>query len=1001
MRRILFLILSIAMMLPISTPAFAQKSSKVSVSLFEDGGTDVLGYATVSLTAKNATRVYKYTLTNDQGTATFSEVKNGTYVLKAELMGYVTLEKEFSVKDADVNLGKLAMKLDTQALDAASVSAVGNPIVIKKDTIEYNASSFKTNETDVLEDLLKKLPGVEVGTDGSITANGQTVSKVYIDGKTFFMDDPAVASKNLPAKMVNKVKVVKKKSDQAEFTGIEDGEEETVLDLSVQQSMMDGLMGNVNLGAGHDVPAMANASEEMKSKIYNDARYSSNLFMGKFSNGKQFSLIGNANNGGNVGFGDRGGMNRGSGGVTTSYMLGANLGADLLDDKMELTGNYSLNGMDNDSWNKSYRENYFEGYTRFNNNETQSLSNNLGHRIGMRIKHDFSKSSSLIFEPSINFTRGENTSLETFDTDVLTLADQVFGKEKDGFSFNGGSSQNVSASGRLQYRQRLGIPGRTLVINSNFSFSDNRQDGYTQSLTNNYQNSNLFNTDIINQRNKQGSTSQSASVRMNYTEPLGNYFYVEASYNLNWSHSQSYKDAFDAGPFDVNGFTHGAFVGYSPRHDVNPVYNPLDEIRNIANSNEIINDNLRQTAGLEMLYQSTKLRAQVGFNIIPTRIHNYTDRETYQIDTTYSILNWSPTAMVIWDPTNSTNIRFNYRGSSSQPSVSQLVPVLDNSNPIMQSLGNPYLNPSFSHNISLEDRYTNRQRFSSYSIRINGGFNQDPVVTASWSKVGGKTYSMPVNGPTAGNIGVNFFANFPIKRSNFSINTSTGATARVSSSYTGTNIDTEKYLIRNADGEVADFDYPAFRSDYADIDNSKDFSRNDTRSLNINERFTLQYRSDALEIRLGAGTTYQRTSYSLRPEQNLNQWSNNANFSVIWDWDSIGLSVNPDFNYRWYYGFTTDRPSEALLNCTVEKNIFKNRATIALVARDILGQTKNFSVATSANSYSETYTNSLGRYIMATFQWRFGTFGGRGGRGGHGGGMRGMGGRGRGGFGGF
>lgn len=992
------MLLSIMLILPLSTPAFAQKVSNVSVQLVEDGSSDVLGFATVSLTAKNATRVYKYTLTNDKGSATFSEVRNGTYVLKAELMGYVTLEKEFSVKDNDVNLGQISMKLDSQALDAASVSAVGNPIVIKKDTIEYNASSFKTSETDVLEDLLKKLPGVEVGSDGSITANGQTINKVYIDGKTFFMDDPAIASKNLPAKMVDKVKVVKKKSDQAEFTGIEDGEEETVLDLSVQRGMMDGLMGNVNVGAGHDVPATANASEEVKSKIYNDSRYSSNLFMGKFSDGKQFSLIGNANNGGNIGFGDRGGMSRGNGGVTTSYMLGTNLGANLLNDKMELTGNYSLNGMDNDSWNKSYSENYFDGYTRFQDNETQSLSDNLGHRLGMRIKHDFSKSSSLIFEPSVNFTRGQNTSLQTFDTDVLTLADSLFSKEKDGFSFNGGTSQNVSASGRLQYRQRLGIPGRTLVVNGNFNLSDNRQDGYTQSLTNNFRDSELFNTDIINQRNKQGSTSQSASLRMNYTEPLGNYFYVEASYNMNWSHSESYKDAFD-GLFDEGSFRQDAFTGYSPRHDRNPLYITEGEIRNAANSNEIINDNLRQTAGLEMLYQSTKLRAQVGFNIIPTRIHNYTDRETYKIDTTYSILNWSPTAMVIWDPTNSTNVRFNYRGNSSQPSVSQLVPVLDNSNPIMQSLGNPYLNPSFSHNISLEDRYTNRQKFSSFNLRLNGGFNQDPVVTASWSKVGGKTYSMPVNGPTSGNIGANFFANFPIKRSNFSINTTTGATARISSSYTGTNIDTDKYLIKNADGEVTDFDYPAFRSDYADIDSSKDFSRNDVRSLNVNERFTLQYRSDALEVRLGAGTTYQRTSYSLRPEQNLNQWSNNASLSVIWDWESIGMKFRPDFNYRWYYGYATERPSEALLNCSIEKNIFKNRATLSIVARDILGQTKNFSVSASDNSYRETYTNSLGRYVMATLQWRFGSFGGRGGRSGGmpmGGGMRG----GMGGFGG-
>lgn len=141
------------------------------------------------------------------------------------------------------------MDPDKQVLDAASVSATGNPIVIKKDTIEYNATSFKTTDNDMLEDLLKKLPGVEVGSDGSVTANGQTISKITIDGKTFFLDDPQLASKNIPAKIVDKVKVVQKKSDQAQFTGIDDGQEETVIDLSIQKGMMNGVFGNVMAGA--------------------------------------------------------------------------------------------------------------------------------------------------------------------------------------------------------------------------------------------------------------------------------------------------------------------------------------------------------------------------------------------------------------------------------------------------------------------------------------------------------------------------------------------------------------------------------------------------------------------------------------------------------------------------------------------------------------------------------------------------------------------------------
>ena len=236
-----------------SLDAFAQNSFPVSLKLVDEKTGEPVGFATVSLTVKGETEAAKYVLTDSDGIAEVTKVKKGTYMLKAELMGYVAHEQEITVEKA-LDLGTIRMKEDVEVLDAASVSAVGNPIVVKKDTVEYNASSFKTTDNDMLEDLLKKLPGVEVSSDGSITANGETITKIMVDGKEFFMDDPQLASKNLPANMVEKVKVVERKSEQAMFTGIDEGQEEFIIDISIYKGMMDGWFGNAMAGGGLDAP---------------------------------------------------------------------------------------------------------------------------------------------------------------------------------------------------------------------------------------------------------------------------------------------------------------------------------------------------------------------------------------------------------------------------------------------------------------------------------------------------------------------------------------------------------------------------------------------------------------------------------------------------------------------------------------------------------------------------------------------------------------------------
>lgn len=540
--------------------AFAQGGGTVTLSLTDSSTGEAVGFATVSITKPGNTKPYKYALSDDKGKTVFDKVAAGKYVLKAELLGYKPLTKDIEVK-GKLDQGALKMEPDKQVLDAASVSAAGNPIVIKKDTIEYNASSFKTTENDVLEDLLKKLPGVEVSEDGTVTANGQTISKITIDGKTFFLDDPQLASKNIPAKIIDKVKVVEKKSEQAEFTGIDDGNDETIIDLSIQKGMMNGLFGNVMAGAGHDVRKQVSGSE--LSSGNGDWRYQGAGFLGRFTDKNQLSVVINGNNTNNRGFNDLagsmmqgmrgggGGMGRGSrgwgpgNGITTSWMGGLNGNTSLFDGKMDLGGNYLYNNNETYVEEKSKKITYLDNHNLIYNNEGSNTTNSDGHRFGVRLEHKISENTSILFQPQVSFGNGDFNEISKFST--LTEKDGTTTKTNDGFTSNTGSNNNWRTNGFFLFRQKLGKAGRTLSFNARYNFSGNDMDGFNQSLTRTFDEFETASDSIINQRYNQEQNSQSLSGRLTYTEPLGKGFFVEANYEASWNRSTSTKNTYDSG----------------------------------------------------------------------------------------------------------------------------------------------------------------------------------------------------------------------------------------------------------------------------------------------------------------------------------------------------------------------------------------------------------------------------------------------------------------------
>ena len=987
-RRILLILVSL-----FASVAMMAQNVNVTVKLEDATNGEPVGFATVSLTPEKGSA--KYALSDHDGKAVVEKVRAGKYTLKAEIMGYKTYEKAVEVGKEALDLGVIKMDLDQEVLDAASVSATGNPIIIKKDTVEYNASSFKTTDTDMLINLLKKLPGIEVDDSGTITANGETITKITIEGKTFFLDDPQLASQNLPAKMIEKVKVVKKKSEQAEFTGIDDGNDETIIDLTVQKSMMNGIFGNVTGGVGHDIPS--------KENDMNDWRFNGNGMVGRFTNDSQLSVIANGNNGaGGMGFTNMGGNMMGQmmgggrgmgmmgggmmgggfgGGITTSWMGGVNAAADLLDDNMQLSGNYMYSGSNTESKQETYQENYYDGWTQIQETVNTSYQRNNGHRVGVRLDHKFSDNTSILFQPQFNYSSGSYNQSQVFDTWMNQQTDA--NKLNDGFSNNYGLNNNWQANGFLLFRQRLGIPGRTLSVNMNWSLSNNHSDGYNQSVTQTYAGAEAS---VVNQRVDQVSRTQNAGARLVYTEPLGGGFYVEGSYQYNYSTSNSIKDVFNSlvnatGGYDYNTVAHT--MAYNGDGDKDEDY-----------SSKILNRNINQSAGLAFMYQEGDVRAQLGLTANPQNQHNETNGKTYD----NKVLNWAPRAMLFYDFNDNANIRLNYNGRSGQPSTSQLMPVLDNSNPLSMSLGNPYLKPYFNHNGRMELEYSNKETFFTARLNLQGGMNQNPIVNANWYDDKGRQYSFPVNGKNTYNASARIMVNAPIAKSNFSVSNNANISYSKSGNYEGTSnmkMDMGKYW----NDKMTEFDYEAFHKDFPDLEEATDyFVSNSTRNLNVMERLRLNYRSDNLELTLNGGTRFSKPWYSVKKanvEENVT-WNNSVGGSVNWTIGYTGLQFTTDANYNWYNGYKTEQPSRLIWNAGLQMPIIYNTATISLNAYDILGQRKNLSVSDTENYHQESRSLSIGRYIMLSFTWRFGTFGGRNGRmggfGGFGGGRGGRGG---------
>ena len=947
-KKLFFLFTCLAFAFAGVTNAYAQ-SSTLKIRLVDNKTGEGVEYATISLTKAGETTVYKYAQTDGDGKVSIAGLPAGKYKIQGILLGYETYEQEITLpKDAD--LGTKRMKVQAEFLEGAMVSDVGNPIIVKKDTIEHNVSLMKMSDNDVLEDLLKRLPGVEVGTDGSITANGKTISKIQVEGKEFFLDDPTLASKNLPAKIIEKVRVVEKKSDQAQFTGIDDGEEETVLDLGIKKGMMNGWMGNFSAGGGLDV---RNAAAD-GSKQDNDFRYQASGMTANFTESRQLAVIGNANNTNNRGFNDMmastmggmrgGGMRGGNAGISNSYMLGLNGGV-TTDNKSEIMGNVMGNGNRKYVEEESYRTTMLsDGSSLYAINKSQNTNWTYGVRAGGRADIKVTDNTSFIFEPNFNYGWGKFDENETFSTDK-TWADGSEQKVNDGYSLSTGNSTSLSGNGRLMWRQKLGKQGRTLSVNARYSISRNKIDGLNQSETNAYDDPDAsgkqdFTSTIIDQKYNTTSKSDGINARLAYTEPLGKGFYLEANYRINFQKNTSVKETFDkdaAGSYTVKDQTY---------------------------SSDVTNRSTNQTFGLSFKYQKSKMNFTLGANGHLNKQYNLTESGGATRDITLNRFYWAPNGRIDFNFSDYKMLRINYRGSTTQPTINQLMPVPDNSNPQRQTLGNMSLNPSFKHDLRMMYRGTNMENYGSIHAELNGTYNSHSIVNATWTDDAGVQYTVPVNydKPTYSASGMLMF-NSPIAKSKFSIMSFTRLSYNNGVSFAG--------------DEAADID-PTDSDSYLNMDN---YISNMYQNVSASENLRLTYRNDIWEFSLNGGTNYSQAFYEISSKNVAATWRSNIGANIILNHDIISFST--DARYTFYKGYASGYNDPTLVwNLEVSKQIFKNRMTVALKAYDLLDQSKNTSRTTTDNYVLDTKNNTLGRYIMLTLTYRFGTFGKRGERGG-------------------
>ncbi|MDR3194045.1 MAG: TonB-dependent receptor, partial [Tannerella sp.] len=660
--------LGLLLLLLSSLPAIAQVEVKGTV--IEKGNGDAIEQAAIRLLKVKDSTLVNGVISDRNGVFSIGNVQNGNYLLNITYIGFETIYQSLNVngKNKTVDLGKIEMAEDAILLSEATVTAKAIEVTVRNDTVEYNADSYKVTEGSVLEDLLKKMPGVEVDADGKVTVNGKEIKKIMVDGKEFFSDDPKVASKNLPAKMVDKVQVLDRKSDMAMMTGFDDGDEEAVINLTVKPGMKQGWFGNAFAGYG------------------SNGRYEGNFMVNRFINNDQFTVMGGLNNTNNMGFSDlastmfsgMGGGRRGFGGfgagngITTSGNIGSNFSKQFIPEKLTLGGNVRYSHSDNLAESTNNTQNILPGDSAtydFSENRRNTVSDNVGFNLRMEWKPD--TLTQLIFQPDFSYSRTHSEEDE-YSHSLNDGMDTV--NRATSYSLSDGEGYNASA--RLEFSRKLNSSGRVFSGSLSGGLSDSYSNGFNRSSTDYF----LYgdSSEIIDQKVRYDNSGFNYRAYLSWVEPLGHNNFLQFTYRVSRNQRESLKNSYNS--------------------DDTGQYTVLDTTYSKSTRNSAV----EQRASIAFKSVREKYNYTVGFNADPSHSTTETfvgDRVLYSMSR--NVMNYSPTAQLNYNFDKRTNLRVDYDGRTAQPSMQQLQPVADVSDPLNTTIGNPELNPTYTNNLRL------------------------------------------------------------------------------------------------------------------------------------------------------------------------------------------------------------------------------------------------------------------------------------------------------------
>ena len=935
------------LLLLVSIASFAQERL-VSGAIIDRDTKDPVEQVTVQLLKTDSTYVTG-AISNEKGLFHLNAPENGKYLLKITSVGYKpTVKRVVIEQDKNLALGNVVVGADAIMLKGAVVTAMAQKVTLKEDTFVYNSAAYRTPEGSVVEELVKRLPGAEVSDDGTIKINGKEVKKILVDGKEFMTGDTKTALKNLPTSIIDKIKAYDEKSDLSKVTGIDDGEEQTVLDFNVKKGMNKGLMSNIDLGIG------------------NKDRYSARGMGGYFNSNNRFMLFGNANNTSDRGF-SGGGPRRGFGGgngLNASKMLAANYN---YEEKNKFKFNTSLrwNHSDGDVWSRRSSENFMGSSSSFSNSLNQNFSRSDSWNGNIRLEWMPDTMTNILFRPSISWTTNDSRSTglsASFNQDPyqytedplsdegiekMDEVDAVINRQK---SVSLSNSKNNNIRGMLQLNRKLNNKGRNVTLRMDAKYTD--KDSKSISLQNAHlylvQNeAGLDSTYQTNRYNLTPSKDYSYSAQATYSEPLWKATFLQFSYKFTYSYSKSDRSTYDFSKYSFDGINpeYGAWGNYLGRLD-----GELGDYRDDKLSRYSEYRNYTHDIQVMMRFVRQKYNLNFGVMIQPQRSKFIQDYQGKYVDTVRTVTNVSPTLDFRYRFSKMSNLRVNYRGTTSQPSISQLLNIVDDSDPLNVSMGNPGLKPSFTQNFRLfynnfvQNHNKGVMTYINFSTTSNSISNK-----VTYDETTGGRITRPENINGNWNVMGAFMFNCSID------------SAGVWNINTDTNLGYNHYV------------------SYLSLDKSQNSQKNTTQNTTWNERLSLSYRNDWLELSLDGTLAYNHAKNKLQPNSNLDTWqfSYGPSMTLTAPWGT-SLNTSLSCSSRRGYSDASMNTDEFVWNAQLSQGFLKGKPlTVMLQFYDLLHQQSTFSRAISSVSRTDTEYNAINSYAMLHVVYRMNLFGGK------------------------